>query len=230
MAPDRASPAGDAGKGAEMGTAPGAVLRSRTVSQACDPFAIHPVWRASRLGAVNTYRNVAVALAAGAAALSLAACSAGITSASTATTPATTASGSSHGATSTSTATSSSASTSSSAPAGRMLSVSGKVSSFPVPAGAKVAENVSLNSDISIMFSKVTLGEVASFYVRALPQAGYTITSNSSASESGGVVLIQFTGHGYKGEVSALAKVPDPSDTLPGVGTKNVTTILLQPK
>jgi ABC-type phosphate transport system substrate-binding protein len=200
----------------------GAVPGLGPVLQACDTIAIRLAGRGSRLGAVKINRNAGAALAACAASLSLVACSAGITSASTATTAATASSSSSHGATA--------SSTSSSAPAGRMLSVSGKVSSFPVPAGAKVAENVSFNKDISIMFSKVTLAEVASFYAQALPQAGYTITSNSSASGSGGVVLIQFTGHGYKGGVSALAKVPDPSDTLPGVGTKNVTTILLQPK
>jgi hypothetical protein len=119
---------------------------------------------------------------------------------------------------------------SSPAPAGRMVSVSGKISSFPVPAGAKVAENLSMNNEISIEFGKVTLAEVQSFYTQALPKAGYTITGNSSASESGGVVLIQFTGHGYKGQVSALASNPDPGDALPGLGSKNVTTILLQLK
>jgi ABC-type phosphate transport system substrate-binding protein len=169
---------------------------------------------------MNKYRPAAGALAACAASLSLAACSAGITTTSTATTAATNSSSPSRTA----------ASASPAAPAGRMISVSGKISSFPVPAGAKVAENVSVNNTISIGFGKVSLARVRSFYTQALPKAGYTITSNSAASESGGVILIQFTGHGYKGQVSALAKDPDPSDALPGLGTKDVSTILLQPK
>jgi ABC-type phosphate transport system substrate-binding protein len=186
----------------------------------CDTFAIHPARRGPKFGAVNTYRYV---LAACVASLSLAACSAGITTASTATTAAT-------GSSSSSSPSRSVTAASSPAPAGRMLTVTGKISTFPVPAGAKVAENVSLNNDISIGFGKVTLAEVQSFYTQALPKAGYTITSDSSASESGGVVLIQFTGHGYTGQVSALASNPDPSGTLPGLGSKNVTTILLEPK
>jgi ABC-type phosphate transport system substrate-binding protein len=190
--------------------------------QGCDMFAIRRAWRGPRFSAVNTYRNAAMALVTCAASLSLAACTAGITTTSTATAAATSSSSPSPSRSATM--------TSSPAPAGRMLAVSGKISTFPVPAGAKVAENVSLNNDISIGFGKVTLAKVQSFYAQALPKAGYTITSNSSASESGGVVLIQFTGHGYKGQVSALASDPDPSDTLPGLGSKNVTTILLQPK
>ena len=170
---------------------------------------------------MNTYRNVA-ALAAAAACLSLAACSAGITATSTATTAATSSSSPSH----------SHSATAASSPAsgGRMLSVSGKISSFPVPAGASVAENITMSNDISIMFGKVALGAVQRFYTQALPRAGYTITGNSSASEGGGVMIIQFTGHGYKGQVSTLAKAPDSADTMPGLGTKNITTILLQPK
>jgi ABC-type phosphate transport system substrate-binding protein len=190
--------------------------------QGCDMFAIRRAWHAPRFSCVNTYRNAAMALVTCAASLSLAACTAGITTTSTATAAATSSSSPSPSRSATA--------TSSPAPAGRMLAVSGKISTFPVPAGAKVAENVSLNNDISIGFGKVTLAKVQSFYTQALPKAGYTITSNSSASESGGVVLIQFTGHGYKGQVSALASDPDPSDTLPGLGSKNVTTILLQPK
>jgi hypothetical protein len=160
------------------------------------------------------YRPAVVVMA---ACLSLAACSVGITTTGTATTSS---SSPSRGGTA----------AASPAPAGRMLSVSGKVSSFPVPAGAKVAENVSISNSISIAFGKVPLAKVQSFYTQALPKAGYTITGNSAASESGGVMVIQFTGHGYKGQISTLANDPDPKDTLPGLSTKNVTSILLQPK
>ncbi len=169
---------------------------------------------------MNKYRPAAVTLAACAASLSLAACSAGITTASTATTAATSSSSPSRSATS----------AASSAPAGRMISVVGKISSFPVPAGAKVAENVSISNTISIGFGKVPLAKVQSFYTQALPKAGYTITGNSAASESGGVMVIQFTGHGYQGQISTLANNPDTKDTLPGLGSKNVTSILLRTK
>jgi sugar/nucleoside kinase (ribokinase family) len=111
-----------------------------------------------------------------------------------------------------------------------MLQVTGSVRSFPVPAGANVAENISTSGGITIMFGKVSPAKVSSFYAQALPKAGYTVTGNSSVSESGGVTLIQFTGHGYKGTIGTLANAPDPSNTLPGLGSKNVTTILLQPK
>lgn len=166
---------------------------------------------------MHTYRNAAAALAAGVACLSLAACSAGITTASTATTAATNSASPSRS--TTATAPPSSA-------ADRMLQVSGVPGGFPVPAGAKVAENVSTSSGIGVMFSKVTPAKVESFYTQALPRAGYRITSNQSFS---GIMIMQFTGHGYKGTVSTMANA-DPKDTLPGLGTKNVTTILMQAK
>jgi hypothetical protein len=168
---------------------------------------------------VHTYRNVAAALAAGAACLSLAACSAGITTTSSATTAATSSSSPSRTA----------AASSSSASDGRMIEVSGSIGRFPVPAGAKVAENVSTSAGIAIMFSKITPAKVQSFYTQALPKAGYRVTGDQSFSGSSGVMIMQFTGHGFKGTISTMAKA-DPSDTLPGVGTKNVTSILLGPK
>jgi hypothetical protein len=110
-----------------------------------------------------------------------------------------------------------------------MIEVSGSIGRFPVPAGAKVAENVSTSAGIAIMFGKITPATVQGFYTRALPRAGYRITGDQSVSGSDGLLIIQFTGHGFKGTVSTMAKA-DPSDTLPGVGTKNVTSILLEPK
>jgi hypothetical protein len=169
------------------------------------------------LGAVNINRNAGTAVAACAAALSLAACSAGITSAPAATTAATSSSSPSRSAT---------AAASPSSAAGRILEVSGVPGGFPVPSAAKVAENISTSTDISIMFSRVIPAKVSSFYTQALPKAGYTVTSNSSAS---GFILIQFTGHGYTGEVTTMAKA-SADETLPGLGTKNITAIILQPK
>jgi hypothetical protein len=169
---------------------------------------------------MNRYRPAAVALAACAANLSLAACSAGITTASTATTTAAAVSRSG-----------SSASASASAAAGHMLQVSGKVGSFPVPTGAKIAENVASSEETVVFFSAITPAKVSSFYAQALPQAGYTITTNSVFSQSGSTVaLIQFTGHGFKGNIDALSKFTDPDVSLAGLGHKNVTTITFMPK
>jgi hypothetical protein len=112
-----------------------------------------------------------------------------------------------------------------------MLAVDGKVSSFPVPAGAKIAQNIGAAGQIIIIFSTVTPAKLSSFYRQALPKAGYTVSTNSVISQGGNtVVLIQFTGHGIKGNIDGLAKYNDSTVDLPGLGHKNVTTISLQPK
>ncbi|SRR5712691_6979323 len=174
---------------------------------------------------MNRYRPAAVALAACAASLSLAACTAGITTASTATTSpaAPSRSGSS--------ASASASASASLAAAGRMIQVSGQVGSFPVPAGAKVAENIASSQETVVFFSMITPAKVSSFYARALPQAGYTVTTNSVVSQSGNTVaFIQFTGHGFKGNIDALSKFTDSTVSLAGLGHKNVTTITFMPK
>ncbi len=173
---------------------------------------------------MSRYRPAAVALAACAASLSLAACTAGITTPSTATT--------SPAASSRRSSASASASASASlAVASRTIQVSGPVGSFPVPAGAKIAQNITTSQDTIIFFSLITPANVSSFYARALPRAGYTVTTNSVVSQSGSTVaFIQFTGHGVKGNIDTLSKYNDPSVTLAGLGHKNVTTISLMPK
>jgi len=173
---------------------------------------------------MNTYRSAAVALTACAASLSLTACTAGITTASTAaTSPAARNSSSA----------SSSASVSQAAPAiaSRTIKVSGEFGSFPIPARAKVAENVASDRGAIVFFDQVTPAKVSSFYAQALPRAGYTITANSVISQSGGTVaFIQFTGHGVKGTIDALSKFTDSSVSIAGLGHKNVTTISITQK
>ena len=173
---------------------------------------------------MNTYRSAAVALTACAASLSLTACTAGITTASTAaTSPAARNSSSA----------SSSASVSQAAPAiaSRTIKVSGEFGSFPIPARAKVAENVASDRGAIVFFDQVTPAKVSSFYAQALSRAGYTITTNSVISQSGGTVaFIQFTGHGVKGTIDALSKFTDSSVSIAGLGHKNVTTISIMPK
>jgi hypothetical protein len=170
---------------------------------------------------MNRYRPAAVTLAACLVSLSLAACTTGITTASTATTsPAAPASSAS-----------ASASASASLAAGRMIQVSGKVGSFPVPPGAKIDQNVASSQETIVFFTLITPANVSSFYARALPQAGYTITNNSVFSQSGSTVaFVQFTGHGFKGNIDALSKFTDSTVSLAGVGHKNVTTITFTPK
>ena len=173
---------------------------------------------------MNTYRSAAVALTACAASLSLAACSAGSTTASTATTSPAARSSSSASA-------SASVSQAGSALAGRTIKVSGEFGSFPIPARAKVVENVASDPGAIVFFDRVTPAKVSSFYAQALPRAGYTITANSVISQSGGTVaFIQFTGHGVKGTIDALSKFTDSSVSIAGLGHKNVTTISIMPK
>ena len=173
---------------------------------------------------MNTYRSAALALTACAASLSLAACTAGITTASTATT-------SPAAPTSSSSSSASASASASPALASRTIKLSGEAGSFPLPAGAKVAENVASPEGTIVFFNQVTPAKVSSFYAQALPRAGYTITANSVISQSGSnVAFIQFTGHGIKGTIDALAKFTDSSVSIAGLGHKNVTTISITQK
>jgi ABC-type phosphate transport system substrate-binding protein len=171
---------------------------------------------------MNTYRSAAVALTACAASLSLTACTAGTTTASTAATSP---------AARNSTSASASASQTAPALASRTIKVSGEFGSFPIPARAKVVENVASDPGAIVFFDRVTPAKVSSFYAQALPRAGYTITVNSVISQSGGTVaFIQFTGHGVKGTIDALSKFTDSSVSIAGLGHKNVTTISIRSK
>jgi hypothetical protein len=176
---------------------------------------------------MNTYRPAAVALTACAASLSLTACTAGITTASTAaTSPAARNSSSASLASA-----SASVSQAATAIASRTIKVSGEFGSFPIPARAKVVENVASDPGAIVFFDQVTPAKVSSFYAQALPRAGYTITVNSVISQSSGTVaFIQFTGHGVKGTIDALSKFTDSSVSIAGLGHKNVTTISIMPK
>jgi hypothetical protein len=175
---------------------------------------------------MNTYRSAAVALTACAASLSLTACSAGTTTASTATTSPAARNSSSASA-------SALASVSHAAPAvaSRTIHVGGEVGSFPVPAGAHVAESVASSQETVIIFDKVTPAKVSAFYARVLQQDGFTVTANSVISQSGATAaIIQFTGHGLTGNIDALAKFNDSTVSVAGLGHKNVTTISIMPK
>jgi hypothetical protein len=172
---------------------------------------------------MNKHRYVPLALVACAAGLSLAACSAGVTAASSSpAAPKSTAS---------TAATASSAAATKTPSAVRNLGVDGSIGSFPIPSGAKVDENVTDDKTIVIIFGSVTPAEVSHFYAAALPRAGYTITLNVLDDANGGTVAeVSFTGHGYKGNISALSKAPASDVSMAGVSNKNFTGITLSPQ
>ena len=173
---------------------------------------------------MNTYRSIALVLASCAAGLSVAACSAGTPSASSST-------GSSAAASSAPSSQSAAPVVSSAVPtsgppiAGKMITVKGKIGSFPVPAAAKVGENLSGASSLLVVFGLVDPADVARFYATALPQAGFTVTSNSLVSQGNqNGAIVHFTGHGFKGNIESLAQFSGTS--IAGL-TTNVTTVIM---
>ena len=77
------------------------------------------------------------------------------------------------------------------------------------------------------IFGSVSPSEVSRFYTTALPRAGYTIISNSSATgDSFSGTGIWFTGHGYSGQIGALSSFHIPGISLGG----NTVEITLTPQ
>ena len=173
---------------------------------------------------MNKYRSAALALAATAASLTVAACSAGTpTASSAASSPA--ASGSNASALP---VTSSAPPTTGAPIPGRMLTIQGTLGAFPVPAAAKVGENISGGQSVIVVFGLIVPADVARFYATALPQAGFTVTSNSLVSKGNqNGALIMFTGHGYKGTIESVNQ--EAGYTFAGLGAQNVTTIIMSP-
>ena len=171
---------------------------------------------------MNKYRSAALALAACAASLSVAACSSGTPAASSAGTSSATPSQSA------SAAITSAVPTTGAPIAGKTVSVNGKLTSFPVPAAAKLAENMGGGQALVLIFGAVAPADVARFYATALPQAGYSVSTSAMLSKGGdNGAYIVFSGHGYKGTVDSLAQFPGTS--VVGIGDKNVTTIIFAP-
>ena len=179
---------------------------------------------------MNPYRCAAVALATCAVALSLAACSAGVTTGGPPPAPSQGTSAASPDA-ATSGRPTPSPTASKPAASGTVIQVSGAVGRFPVPAGAKVAENITTSLETIVIFGSISPAKVSAFYAQALPRAGYTISGNSVITESGNLMAaIQFAGHGFKGNIDALAKFTGSGVGLGGLGDKNVTTVSFMPK
>jgi hypothetical protein len=177
-------------------------------------------------------RRAAFALATCAATLT-AGCSAGITSASPPKAPATPASH--HPAASPSHPATPSRSPSPAATA----SVAG-LGSFPIPSGAQVSADLACGKGSIIQAAPVTPAAASAFYAAALPQAGYTISTNTLGSIPGAhgpdaIETVLFTGHGYSGVIIAMADLnsgatgaPSPP-ALSGNLTHNVLEITLVP-
>lgn len=163
---------------------------------------------------MNICRCAALTAVTCAAALSLAACSAGITSTSQA-------------APSPSQTPSRSATASPSA-SGSTVSVGGSLGSFPIPAHAKVVENITEGGQTVILLGSVSPSEVSSFYASALPRAGYKITMNTLATMNNNTgAAIEFTGHGYKGTISAESNIATTGVSVGGLNGKNFVGITL---
>lgn len=169
---------------------------------------------------MNKYRSAALVLAACAVGMSAAACSSGSssTSSSAATSPAA----------SSQAISSAPPPTTGPAIAGRTLTVKGSLGSFPVPASAKVAENMAGGQSVVLVFGSVVPADVSRFYATELPKAGYSVSTNSMLTKGGdhGAYIV-FSGHGFKGTIDSLDQFPGMS--MAGIGDKNVTTIIFAP-
>jgi hypothetical protein len=184
---------------------------------------------------MNAYRLTAIAVTTCAAGLSLTACTAGITTPSPVTSPP-------PAATHTASSPAATATHSSPAPAtsADTISVDAPIGTFPVPHGAQVLFNSACDKQVIIELSSVSPGRASSFYISALPRAGYRITGNTLLTDTGNTLPgsaaeINFTGHGYKGTIAALSNLgalasegPSPTD-LPSSIAKNFLTISLTP-
>lgn len=180
------------------------------------------------------YHRMAMAVTGGAAGLFLAACSAGITTASPSP------SAPAHHAASP--VASPSHSPSPSASPSTAGTVRLPVGRFPVPHGASVEYNGSCPKQIAVMLGPVTPAQSIAFYTSVLPRAGYKLTGNlSSGSGQAEMMVIEFTGHGYSGEIIAFADmgkaigsaagspVPSAPAGMFGGMTKNVTEVTMSP-
>ena len=111
---------------------------------------------------------------------------------------------------------------------GPHLTVKGSLGTFPVPASAKVAENMAGGQSVVLVFGSVVPADVSRFYATELPKAGYSVTTNSMLSKGGdNGAYIVFSGHGFKGTIDSLDQFPGMS--VAGIGDKNVTTIIFAP-
>ena len=103
------------------------------------------------------------------------------------------------------------------------------IHSFPIPAGVNVVFNDSCFKLVILTLNPITPSRAAAFYETALPRAGYEITGNISTGTASGMTAIEFTGHGYTGEVAAIADLGKSvgNSPVPSYVPKNVVDIFM---
>lgn len=187
------------------------------------------------------YRRTALAVTLCAAGLSLAACSAGITTANSGKSSSPTASRTAPSPKATPSRAASPArspSTSTSPSQASTVSLPAPADSFPLAPGAQVLANQSCPKQISVMLGPVKPSQASAFYTRALPRAGYSITSNMLTSDPDngapdGMLMLDFTGHGYTGtligadNLSSAASAGPSTGSFSGALSKNVVEIVM---
>ncbi len=103
---------------------------------------------------------------------------------------------------------------------GPRVSLDAPIGSFPIPHEAQVMVNMTCGKQLVIELTSVTPSQASDFYLSALPREGYKITGKTQLTETGNgqpgaVVEIDFTGHGYKGTIGAVANLGALSSTGP---------------
>jgi hypothetical protein len=177
-----------------------------------------------------------IAVTACAASLSVTACTAGITTAAPAAsrTPAT-----SRPATSRPAATAAHSAAASPSPSDT-VNVGAPIGSFPIPHGAQVVANMPCGKQVLLELGSVTPAQASAFYASALPRAGYkiqldTLSSDPNTGTPQGIAEITFTGHGYAGQIIAVANLGAQASAdhslagLPSNIAKNYVEISLTP-
>lgn len=181
---------------------------------------------------MNMYRLAAITSATCVTGLLLAACSAGITNVRQAPLPA-----SANGAQSAPFASPANSPAPGPGP-GTTIPVNAPIRTFPVPEGAQVIINDSCPRQIGVELGSVTPARAAAFYAKALPGAGYRITSNMEGPDpSTGKSMAAFdvTGHGYSGTITAETDPNEGGSAEPSANgvtsemPQNVVVIMMSP-
>jgi hypothetical protein len=73
----------------------------------------------------------------------------------------------------------------------------GPVDAFSIPRNAAVSDHVDQPNAVTVVMSTPSGPEIAAYYRRALPAAGFTVTADDRATNT-----ITFTGHGWTGALT----------------------------
>jgi hypothetical protein len=73
----------------------------------------------------------------------------------------------------------------------------GPVDAFSIPRSAAVTDQVDQPNAVTVVMSSPSAAEIAGYYRRALPAAGFTITADDPTMNT-----LTFTGHGWTGALT----------------------------